>query len=395
MKPVSALLGELWENLPDWAEKSFGRIRQALPHLPATIAFTLLAFGAGWVGGIWAVQLALPQKVGPTLGDITPGTPLNQRTTPQMSPQETPLFANKTAAPALSSEVSKPQTSSQEVSPPHNEVPPGRGNDLSRKVYLGIRGKEFRRGGVQGVRITAVFPDSPAAQAGLRAERDSVPTSARRSEANTGHIIVGANGRAIHSEADLSRLLALSSPGEIVQFLVTTVTGKSYEIIPVTLGATQVASPPSGASAEGRNQRSSPREETRQKVVEEAMFRAVNLAREEKGLRPLQEHSLLHQVARHHSEDMATRHFFGHLNPDGHDVVDRLRTQGIGSFTAVGENIFTGKKITDPPQMAIQEWLKSPDHRKNLLNPSYAAGGVGIAQGEQGTIYITQVYLVP
>jgi uncharacterized protein YkwD len=90
---------------------------------------------------------------------------------------------------------------------------------------------------------------------------------------------------------------------------------------------------------------------------------------------------------------MAARRFFGHLNPDGQDVVDRLRAQGVKDFTAAGENIFNAKQVTNPAQTAVREWLNSPSHRRNLLNPRYTVGGVGIAQGEKGTIYVTQVYL--
>ncbi|MBI3301545.1 MAG: CAP domain-containing protein [Deltaproteobacteria bacterium] len=44
-------------------------------------------------------------------------------------------------------------------------------------------------------------------------------------------------------------------------------------------------------------------------------------------------------------------------------------------------------------QAAVREWLKNPSHRRNLLNPRYTEGGVGIGQGENGEIYVTQVYL--
>jgi len=197
----------------------------------------------------------------------------------------------------------------------------------------------------------------------------------------------------------MGRLLALSAPGSVVQFLVTSVDGNSYEMIPVTLEASpeagDAAKPAARAeaSAEERVRNPSPPVGTSASEIEEAVFRSVNQARAEKGLPPLQESPQLQQIARHHSEDMATRHFFGHLNPDGQDVVDRLRAQGVKDFTAAGENIFNGKKVTDPAQATVREWLNSPGHRKNLLNPRYTAGGVGISQGEKDAIYVTQVYM--
>jgi uncharacterized protein YkwD len=203
---------------------------------------------------------------------------------------------------------------------------------------------------------------------------------------------VGANGQAIRSEADLSRLLALGSPGGVMKFLVTSADGNFYEVVPVTLESAPEASPGVEVSAAGKMNGSVQGKAPGQEIEAE-VFLAVNKIRGEKGLPLLQENPQLQQVARRHSDDMAARRFFGHLNPDGQDVVDRLRKQGVEDFAAVGENIFTGKQVSDLTQVTVTEWLKNPNHRKNMLNPRYAAGGVGIARGEQGTVYLTQVYL--
>ncbi len=371
MRAVSALVEELRGALPNRPEQPRQWIKLILPRLPGFIAVVLLALGAGWVGGRWAARPS--------------------------SPGGTPPVPKDVPAPSAVGEDTKPRTPQEGVSPTSKEATVGQEERRSEgKVYLGIRGKAFHQGEVRGVKISVVFPGSPAAKAGLRSDRDPAPVFARRASGSTGHVIVGANGRAIRSEEDMSRVLALSSPGSVVKFLVTSDDGNSYEVIPVTLGDTPEPSsmaPMAEASAEERVRNSSPPGEVSGKELEEEIFRAVNQARAEKGLSLLQENPQLQEVARHHSEDMATRHFFGHLNPDGHDIVDRLRRQGIEDFTAAGENIFSGKKVTDPAQMAVREWLKNPSHRGNLLNPHYTAGGVGVGRGEQETIYITQVYL--
>jgi uncharacterized protein YkwD len=90
---------------------------------------------------------------------------------------------------------------------------------------------------------------------------------------------------------------------------------------------------------------------------------------------------------------MASRRFFGHLDPDGRGVVDRLRAEGIEDFIAAAENIFAGKKVSDPARVAVHEWFQSPSHYKNLLNPRYSEGGVGVARGEKEEVYVTQVFL--
>ncbi|MBI3798439.1 MAG: PDZ domain-containing protein [Deltaproteobacteria bacterium] len=384
MRPVSALVEEFREVLPDRTERVRQWLTVFLPRLRVFLALGLLALGAGWVGGWWAIQSAVPRE---------------SRPLQTVGPESLSLAKSGLTSPTTS-EVMKPGALPEEVSPtsPAASVDPAAIHSV-KKVYLGIRGKTFHQGEVQGVKITAVFPGSPAEKAGLRSDRDPAPAAARRSSASTGHIIVGADGKAIRSEEDMSRLLALSVPGSIVKFLVTSIDEGSYQIVPVVLGAVPgtgtapTVSPAAQASAEEVVRNPAARPEASAGEIEEEVFRAVNQARAEKSLPPLQENPQLQQAARRHSEDMATRHFFGHLNPDGQDVVDRLRAQGIKDFTAAGENIFNAKTVTDPAQVAVREWLNSPKHRRNLLNPRYTAGGVGISQGETGTIYVTQVYL--
>jgi hypothetical protein len=230
-----------------------------VPRLPTFAALLLLSLGAGWVGGRWAVQSS-PQ------GEIVP------------NPHHPSLDRTR-------------------VVPILKGVPANRQNsDVSGKAYLGIRGKEFRQGEIQGVKITEVFPDSPAAAAGLRSDHDPAPIYLRHSPKNTGHIIVGANGQSIRSEEDLGRLLALSVPGGVVKFLVTSTDGNSYEVVPVTLGAAPEAPPVvMTAAEEGAKSPTSPGEIPEGKIEEE-IFLAVNLARAERGLPPLQENAQLQQA---------------------------------------------------------------------------------------------------
>jgi hypothetical protein len=99
----------------------------------------------------------------------------------------------------------------------------------THRAYLGVRGKTFEQEGVQGVKILEVFPDSPAARAGLRSHPDAAPDRGQQSDESPGHIIVGANGQTIRSEDDLARVLALSSPGDVMQVIVTAADGSARE----------------------------------------------------------------------------------------------------------------------------------------------------------------------
>jgi polysaccharide biosynthesis transport protein len=107
------------------------------------------------------------------------------------------------------------------------------------KAYLGIRGKTFVQGQVRGVKVLDVFPGSPAARAGLRADRDRIQ--------GAGHVIMGVDGHPVRSEEDLAQIMARLSAGTQVQLFLTNAMGTTSEVISATLGT----APESGANADG------------------------------------------------------------------------------------------------------------------------------------------------
>jgi uncharacterized protein YkwD len=84
----------------------------------------------------------------------------------------------------------------------------------------------------------------------------------------------------------------------------------------------------------------------------------------------------LARVAQRHSEDMARRHFFSHVNPDGLDPFERLSAAGI-RFRAAAENIGEGQRDADE---MFEDWMDSPGHRRNLENGRYTRHGIGLYQ---------------
>jgi uncharacterized protein YkwD len=118
----------------------------------------------------------------------------------------------------------------------------------------------------------------------------------------------------------------------------------------------------------------------------------VNAFRESLQLIPMERRADLDAVARAHSEDMARRHYFSHVTPEGWNWVDRLRHAGITGFAMAGENVGLTDQ-SDPDDRILQAWEHSPPHRKNLTARPYNATGVGIARAANGTLYYTQLYL--
>ena len=123
-------------------------------------------------------------------------------------------------------------------------------------------------------------------------------------------------------------------------------------------------------------------------AMEDQVFSLVNQIRAASGLEPLAYNADLAAAARAHSADMLERNFFSHTNPDGADLAQRLREEGI-SFQSAGENIAVG--YADPDDV-VAGWLNSEGHRENLLGP-YREMGVGLAVGGEFGYYWTQCFL--
>jgi len=49
---------------------------------------------------------------------------------------------------------------------------------------------------------------------------------------------------------------------------------------------------------------------------------------------------------------------------------------------------------SDPSARIVDSWIRSPDHRANLLAPALNFTGIGIARGSDGSLIVTQVYIL-
>jgi uncharacterized protein YkwD len=126
--------------------------------------------------------------------------------------------------------------------------------------------------------------------------------------------------------------------------------------------------------------------------MEAALHQSVNRFRSEQHLIALSRNPALDAVARAHSEDMATRRFFSHQSPEGHNWVDRLQRFGVDGFSMAGENVGMTSR-SNPNQEILHGWLLSPAHRENLTARPFNATGIGIARAADGTLFYTQLYL--
>lgn len=109
--------------------------------------------------------------------------------------------------------------------------------------------------------------------------------------------------------------------------------------------------------------------------------------------RPVRWNDALAEASRLHSEDMARYNYFSHSGRDGSDPAQRVSRAGYRYRTA-GENIAGGQM---KPEDAMADWIKSPEHCANLMNPAFTEMGAAFAvdrKSEMG-VYWTQVFGTP
>ncbi|HEY0823414.1 MAG TPA: CAP domain-containing protein [Ramlibacter sp.] len=104
---------------------------------------------------------------------------------------------------------------------------------------------------------------------------------------------------------------------------------------------------------------------------------------------PLQWDQQLYSAAFGHSSDMARANYFEHVSPSGVTVRQRASAARY-KWRSLGENLSGGTRgIGD----TVQNWLESPDHCENLMDPKFGDVAVAcVAQpGTQWGTYWTMV----
>lgn len=120
------------------------------------------------------------------------------------------------------------------------------------------------------------------------------------------------------------------------------------------------------------------------------MLQIINHDRHEAGLPSLHLAPQLSRVASAHSADMAVHRYFAHLSRGGGSPYDRMRAAGI-HYRVAGENLawHTGSISLDLMRWTERAMLASPEHRANLLRPSFTTVGIGIVTAG-GRTYLTE-----
>ena len=134
--------------------------------------------------------------------------------------------------------------------------------------------------------------------------------------------------------------------------------------------------------------------------LELPIVRELNRVRAAHGLPSLRTAAPLRRAADVHAVSMAERGYFAHTSADGTTFdrrIARFYPSAGRSYWTVGENILWASPAVSP-RKAVEMWMASPGHRRNILNRRYRQIGIsavsasaapGVFGGREVTIVVT------
>lgn len=135
-------------------------------------------------------------------------------------------------------------------------------------------------------------------------------------------------------------------------------------------------------------------------IVRSAILCLINAERRKRRLRPLRYNRRLATAASRHAGDMVRKRYFSHDSRDGHDFVDRIvgarYVRSRRQAWVLGENLAWGSGALSSPRRIVRAWMRSPGHRRNILNRRYRDIGVAFRRGapvrgaERAATFVTE-----
>lgn len=109
----------------------------------------------------------------------------------------------------------------------------------------------------------------------------------------------------------------------------------------------------------------------------------INRERRKRGLTGLRYNRRLAIAAGRHARDMARRGYFAHRSLDGRNFVDRITRaryvrRGHRGWL-LGENLAWGSGSRATPRAIMRAWMRSPSHRRNILNRRFREIGIAFS----------------
>jgi uncharacterized protein YkwD len=122
--------------------------------------------------------------------------------------------------------------------------------------------------------------------------------------------------------------------------------------------------------------------------LEQSIHEQVNQYRQSRNLPPLTLDARISQQARAHSQAMASS---GDLSHDGFEQRVKAIAREI-PYRASAENVAFNQGYSNPGEQAVEGWINSPGHQKNMVG-NYDLTGIGVAKNAKGEYYFTQIFI--
>ncbi len=122
------------------------------------------------------------------------------------------------------------------------------------------------------------------------------------------------------------------------------------------------------------------------------LFEMTNSFRVANGCEILRWDDTAGYIAGYHSDDMAVHNFYSHTGIDGKGVLERYTETSDVEWTAIGENISSGK---DNAIDIMEDFIESQGQKSHILSPAFKYFGVGMAYANMSEYkyYATQVFV--
>ena len=121
---------------------------------------------------------------------------------------------------------------------------------------------------------------------------------------------------------------------------------------------------------------------------EQSIYDRVNQYRQSQNLPPLTIDPIISAQAKAHSEKMAR---VGRIGHEGFNE----RVQSVSKeivYRSAAENVGYSVGYAQPEAIAVEDWIGSPGHQKNMVG-RYDLTGIGSAKNARGETYFTQIFI--
>jgi len=129
-------------------------------------------------------------------------------------------------------------------------------------------------------------------------------------------------------------------------------------------------------------------------VISATLVDLTNKDRQAEALSNLTINPELVVAAQAKADDMASKGYFAHVSPDGHEPWFWIKEAGY-DYSAAGENLAVNFSDSENVEEA---WMNSPGHRANILNAKFSEIGIATARGEykgRTTTFVVQMFGTP